>query len=413
MRRSVKIIAIAMVLVVSVGAYYHFSSSPQEEQSSAENGKKSKKGGGTVPVGVAPATIGNIDVFLNGLGNVTPRSTVIVHSRVDGQLMRVLFHEGQLVKENDLLAELDARPYQAQLEQAEGQLMRDEALLKEARIDLQRYQTLFAQDSIAKQQLDTQTSLVQQYAGAVKNDQGLIDSAKVQIAYTRITSPVNGRVGLRQVDPGNIVHAADSNGIVVVTELQPITTIFTIPEDNIPSVMNHTQGNKKLAAEAWDRDNKNKLATGVLTAIDNQVDPTTGTVKFRAEFPNKDNALFPSQFVNVRLRLDTKTGVVLIPTAAIQRGTQGTFVYVAKDNKAAMQPVTLGTAEGEIVSVDKGLQAGDMVIIDGSDSLSDGAKIEVASPDKDKKNAKDKKDKGDGSAHHKSKKHSDNTDTSN
>lgn len=331
----------------------------------------------SIPVGAATVKIGDIDVYLNGLGNVVPRYTVTVRTRVEGELMRVRFREGQYVKAGELLAELDARPFAAQLEQAEGQMMRDQALLKQANIDLERYKTLYAQDSIAKQQLDLQVSLVKQYEGAVKNDRGLINNAKTQLIYTKISSPIDGRVGLRQVDPGNIVRASDPNGIVVVTQLQPITCIFTIPEDQIPEVMKYQK--QKLTTEAWDRDNKVLLATGVLIAIDNQVDQTTGTVKFRSEFPNKNNELFPSQFVNVRLRLDTKKGVVLMPTSGIQRGSKGTFAYVITSDKTVkMQPIKLGIIEGGKAIVESGLNAGDQVVIDGSDSLRDGAKVEIS-----------------------------------
>lgn len=306
------------------------------------------------------------------------------------------------------MAKLDARQFQAQLEQAEGQLMRDKALLEQAEIDLKRYKTLFAQDSIAKQQLDLQNSLVKQYKGAVRNDQGLVDAAKTQVDYTKITSPVNGRVGLRQVDVGNIVHSSDANGIVIVTEVQPITAIFTIPEDNIPAVMQHIGAQEKLVVEAWDRDNKNQLETGSLSAVDNQVDQTTGTVKFRAQFANKENKLFPNQFINIKLRLETKTGATLIPAAGVLHGTQGTFVYLVKDQTVAVQLVTVGTVEGGMAAIEKGLQVGDVIVVDGSDNLRDGAKVQVTTIDNNKVGADAANDKADAnhSSDHKHKKHS-------
>ncbi len=368
-----KLIIICLLLVAGTFWYFHNTGSGENK-----SGKGAGKSGGPVPVSVATAKKGDIEIYLNGLGNITPPSTATVHTRVDGQLMRILFREGQYVREGDLLAELDARPFEAQLEQAEGQLMRDTALLEDARINLQRYKILFKEDSIAKQQLDTQMSLVKQYEGAVTNDKGLVDNAKLQIIYTKITAPFGGRVGLRQVDLGNIVHASDASGVVVITQLQPITAIFTLPEDDIPQVNGRMQSNGKIVAEAWDRDNKNRITTGTVIAIDNQVDPTTGTVKLRAEFENKDNALFPSQFVNIRCHVDTKKDVILVPVSAIQHGSPGSFVYLVKsDNTVTVRPVKIDVSEGEKVAIAGGLNEGDVVVTDGSDNLREGAKITI------------------------------------
>ena len=334
-----------------------------------------------MPVVAAPARKGNIEVYIDGLGTVTPRNMVVVRARVDGQLMSVAFREGQTVKAGDLLAQIDPRPFEVQLTQANGQMARDQAQLKNAQVDLERYRTLLTQDSISKQQVDTQEALVRQFQGAVQSDQGAIDNARLQLTYSRITAPISGRVGLRQVDPGNIVHASDSNGLVTITQVQPITVIYPVPEDNVPRIVKRMQGGQDVAVDAFDRSGKNKLATGRLLTIDNQIDTTTGTVKVKAEFPNQDSALFPNQFVNVRMGVETKEGVTLVPSAAIQRGAPGTFVFLVKeDQSVAMTPVKLGAVQGESTELQSGVEPGNLVVVDGADKLRDGSKVELIDP---------------------------------
>ena len=330
-----------------------------------------------VPVVVAPARTRDMGVYLNGLGNVTAYQSVTVKSRVDGQLMSVLFKEGQLVAAGDRLAQIDPRPFQVQLEQAEGQMARDEALLKNARLDLERFRLLLSQDSIASQQVDTQAALVRQYEGVVKMDQGAIDNAKLQLTYCRITAPLAGRVGLRLVDPGNIVHASDTTGLVVITEIQPIAVLFTIAEDSLPAVLDRLGHGVRMPVDAYDREQRRKLASGSLLTVDNQIDPSTGTVRLKALFLNTDSGLFPNQFVNARLLLEVKRGATVVPAVAIQRGARGAFVYVVKpDQTAEARPIKVGFIEGDEASIDTGLRVGEQVVVDGADRLRDGVQVE-------------------------------------
>src|SRR6266849_2867844 len=360
-----------LIVVVGVGALA--LSGPWRSTARAQGGAPAPP---RVPVVAAAARTRDVGVYLNGLGAVTPLNTVTVKSRVDGELIAVRFQEGQIVSRGELLAEIDPRPFEAQLTQFEGQLERDQALLDNARLDLKRFQELVTTDAVPRQQLDTQVSLVHQLEGTVKNDQGQIDATKVQLVYCRITSPIAGRVGLRLVDPGNIVHAADTGGLVIITQLQPITVIFTIPEDSIPTVLERLRQGVRLAVEAYDREQRRKLAEGALLTIDNQVDPTTGTVRLKAQFPNADNRLFPSQFVNARLLIETRLGATVVPTAAIQQSPRGSFVYVVRpDRTVGVRQVGVGVTDGDDVSIEQGLQVGEQVVVEAAERLRDGAAI--------------------------------------
>ncbi|WP_009911818.1 MdtA/MuxA family multidrug efflux RND transporter periplasmic adaptor subunit, partial [Burkholderia humptydooensis] len=330
------------------------------------------------PVQVAAAVRGEMPVVLNALGTVTPLANVTVRTQLSGYLQSVSFQEGQIVKKGDVLAQVDPRPYQISLANAQGALARDEALLATARLDLKRYQTLVAQDSIAKQTADTQASLVKQYEGTVQIDRAAIDSAKLNLTYARITAPVTGRVGLRQVDPGNYVTPSDTNGIVVITQLQPMSVIFTTSEDNLPAILKQMSAGGRLSVTAYNRNNTTPLETGALDTLDNQIDTTTGTVKLRATFENRNSLLFPNQFVNARLLVDTIRDATIVPTSAVLTGSIGQFVYVVKpDNTVSVRKVKPGPVDGERTSIVEGLAVGERVVTDGSDRLREGSAITI------------------------------------
>jgi membrane fusion protein, multidrug efflux system len=348
-------------------------------------GSGPQQGGGGrngAPMSIVPEVVGkgDIGINLNALGTVTSLATVTVRTQISGYLMRVVFKEGDEVKKGDLLAEIDSRPYEATLAQAKGQLARDEAMLKGAQVDLTRYQGLAAQNAVPHQTLDTQIALVAQDQGTVEADKAAVKSAEVNLQYTRIVSPLDGRVGLRQVDQGNYVTPGDANGLVVITQLQPISVLFTVPEDNLQAISKRIQSGAVLPATAYDRSGANKIADGTLQTFDSQIDQTTGTIKLRAQFPNEDRALFPNQFVNIRLLLDTHKDVTTMSTAGVQRGVPGTFVYLINDDSTvSVRPVQLGITDGDHVEVLSGLKPGERVVIDGADKLRDGAKIIVRS----------------------------------
>jgi multidrug efflux system membrane fusion protein len=389
------LVVVAIVAAVALGAWLIWGRSddtatPKTGADTTKTGKAGKAGGkggrfaggaGPAPVTVETAKIGDVSVVQTGLGTATANKMATVRPRVDGQLASANFAEGQLVKAGDLLAQIDPVPFQVALSQVEGQLARDAASLNNARLDLDRYRTLLAQDSIATQQVDAQASLVKQLEGTVKVDQAQVDNAKLQLSYTRITAPITGRAGLRQVDEGNMVRGSDTNGITVITQVDPITVLFTIPQDTLPRILARLRAGDKPVVEAWDRDQKSMLAKGFLITTDNQIDVTTGTVKLKAQFANAEFKLFPNQFVNVRMVVDVHKGVVVVPVAAIQRGNQGTIVYVVKDdNTVTLRPVGLGATEGNNTEIVSGLKAGERVITDGVDRIREGAKVEVTDP---------------------------------
>jgi multidrug efflux system membrane fusion protein len=373
-----KWIWIAVLAIFVIVGFMYFSKSNSKKENKSANAAK------PMPVVTAVAKLDDIHVYLSGLGAVTPLATVTVKSRVDGELMKIYFKEGQMVKAGDVLVEIDPRPFEAALTQAEGQLMRDKALLADAKLDLARYQTLLKQESIAAQQVDTQAALVKQLEGTAKIDEGVLATAKLNLLYTKVTAPVSGRVGLRQVDLGNVVHASDATGIVIITQLQPMSVLFSLPEDTIPALMNKIKSDKKTGLKttvnAFDRAFKAKITSGILETIDNQIDPTTGMVKLRATFTNDELKLFPSQFVNAQVLLEMKTNVVTVPSAAVQHGKAGSFTFVvAKDHKVIQRDIVAGTVQGNKTEIISGLASGEMVVVDGADKLRDGTLVDISS----------------------------------
>ena len=373
--RRTRVWLLVLALLCGGGWYYWSKSAPASTAAPAVSGADQRKGFGSVPVIAAKARRGNIGVYITGLGSVTPIYTVTLKSRVDGQLMQVHYKEGDMVHQGDLLLEIDPRPYEVQLEQAEGQMARDKANLENARVDLARYTTLVAQDAVPEQQLATQKALVAQGEGIVKADQSQIDSAKLNLTYSKISAPITGRVGLRLVDPGNIVHATDANGLLVITQIDPISVIFTVAEDDLPVVLRKFAAGEHLHAEAYDRDNRARIGSGTLETVDNQIDPTTGSLRLRANFDNKNSLLFPNQFVNIRLLVEQKAGVTLVPNAVIQR-SRTAYVYLVKEDKTVtVREVAVGTSEGNETQITSGVEPGDILVMTGVDKLQEGTRV--------------------------------------
>jgi multidrug efflux system membrane fusion protein len=387
-RRRLLWIVVAILIVAGLFAWHPWNrggaNNPQQQAGGGRRGGGPGGPGGPgmpappQPVHVATVTQGEMPVVINSLGTVTPLASVTVKTLLNGTLQDVAFQEGQMVKKGDVLAQIDPRPYEISLRNAQGTLAKDQALLQTARLDLKRYQMLLSQDSIASQQVDTQASLVQQLEGTVKADQASVDTFRLDLTYARITAPVSGRVGLRQVDPGNYVTTSDTNGVVVITQLQPISVIFTTSEDNLTAILKPLHAGTKMSVTAYDRANTTSLESGYLETIDNQIDTTTGTVKLRARFDNKESMLFPNQFVNTKLLVDVIKDATIVPTPAVLNGSSGAFVYVVKpDNTVTVRNVKIGPVDGERTSIKTGLQVGERVVIDGSDRLKEGAKITI------------------------------------
>jgi len=382
-RRAFVLPGSVLVLAIAVaGFYFQHSTLAADAKPEFRGGKRGHDDDAPAAVAIETAVQGDFPVYLNGLGTVSALRTVTVRPRVDGELVRVAFNEGQMVKEGELLAEIDPRPFQVQLQQAEGQLMRDEALLKNAQTDHDRYLALLEQDSISAQQTVTQEAQVKQYLGVVEMDKAQVNNAKLQLSYARLTAPIPGRVGLRQIDQGNIVHANDTNGLVVITQLQPINVVFSLPEDKVQPVIQRWRSNEPITVTAYDRVGKTKLAEGKLLAIDNQIDPTTGTLKLKAQFDNSERTLFANQFVNIKMHLDTLRGATLISSAAIQHNVQGAFVYVISPEKTVqLRRITLGPTEADKTVVLSNLAANETVVVEGSDRLREGSRVDIAQKD--------------------------------